>query len=234
MPYKLGLALIFSEQSYDQSLMVKEFLNKNGVVTSNILKTSLGTANMIAISRFDHVLRTMKELLPHLYKKANEIRAALDYYEGRITGNQLAVVFQQEVEAGRRERHPRKVRIEVPFTYPEGDALMRARRADKVRATIAKTRPKVTRRDYEEIRERHFGLGYPLHQLVKIYPRYSKETIRRILGRGRGYVMVKEGVVPQSGGTVPVDLLGVGFKEDMQSHSISSNLVPRVGSRTSV
>jgi hypothetical protein len=195
-PYKLSLAIVFTDQSYEQIQMIKEFLNRNGVITSNILRTSVGTAWMVVVSRHDHVLRTMKELLPHLFKKAIEIGAAIDYYEGRITGNQLQAVFCREVEAGRRERHPRKVRIDVPFTYPEGDSMMRARRKENIRATIARTRPKVTRKDYEEIRRKHFELGFTLIALTGLYPQYARETIRRILGRGRGYVMIKEADVP--------------------------------------
>lgn len=135
-PYKLSLGLIFTDQSFEQIQMLKDFLNRNGVITSRVLKTSLGTANMIAVSRFDHVLLVMKELLPHLYKKSNEMEAGIDYYEGRTTGNQLLAVFNQEVEAGRRERRPRKVKIDVPYTYPEGDAMMKARRAEKIRAAM--------------------------------------------------------------------------------------------------
>lgn len=191
-PYKLSLSIVFTDQSFEQIKMIKDFLNRKGIMTSNVLRTSRGTASVLAISRFDCALRTMKKLLPHLYKKSNEIRAAIDYYEGRTTGNHLLSVFSEEVEAGRRERHPRKVKIEVPYKYPEGDALMKARRADKIRAVIARTRPKVTRRDYEEIREKHFKLGTPLHRLVKDYPQYGKETIRRVIGRGRGYVIIKE------------------------------------------
>jgi hypothetical protein len=191
-PYKLGLAMVFTDQSFEQIRMIKEFLNLNGVVTSNILKTSQGTAYMIAISRYDHVLLTMKAILPHLYKKANEIRAAIDYYEGRITGNQLLAVFNQEVEAGRRERHPRKVVIDVPHTYPEGDALMKTNRRIRLRDAFGKFRAKVTPEDYASIRDEYFRQGIQVPELTRRYPQYARETIRRILGKGRGYVGVKE------------------------------------------
>ena len=172
--------------------MLKGFFERNAVRTSNVLKTSKGTANIIVIGRFESVSLALERMLPFLFKKSNEARYALDYYEGRIRGNDLIALFKEEVEAGRRERRPHKVRLDVPFRYPEGDALMKARRAEKIRQTIARTRAKVTRKDYEEIREKHFTLGNPLRELVKAYPQYGRETIRRILGRGRGSVLIVE------------------------------------------
>jgi hypothetical protein len=191
-PHKLSLSIVFTDQSFEQIQMLKGFFRRNGIITSNVLKTSKGTANMIAISRFDSVLRTLKAIQPYVFKKSNEVEAAINYYESRISGNDLALLFSQEVEAGRRERHPRKVGICVPFTYPEGDALMRAKRAEKIRLTIARTHAKVLRRDYEEIREKYFTLATPVPQLVTAYPQYCRETIRRILGKGRGWVLIKD------------------------------------------
>src|SRR5467141_263936 len=124
-PYKLGLSLIFVDQSKDQINNVREFLNGRGVRTGNVLKTSKGTAYMVAVGRFAAVREALQQMLPHLNKKANEAEAALDYYEGKITGNALTATFQKEVEAGRRERRPRKVTINVPHTYFDGDRIMK-------------------------------------------------------------------------------------------------------------
>jgi hypothetical protein len=61
-----------------------------------------------------------------------------------------------------------------------------------MRATMTRTRAKISRKDFEAIRAEHFELGRPLNELVKAYPQYGRETIRRILGRGRGYVLISE------------------------------------------
>lgn len=189
-PFKLGLQAIFTDQSSEQILMLRLFLLKRGIRPSNVLKTSKGTAHMIAVGTFDGVLATTKAMLPHLYKKANEARAVIAYYEGKITGNKLVAVFQQEVAAGRRERRNRKVKIDVPYTHPEGDLMMKEKRKRRIREAIARVRAKVTREDCVDIRKEHFEAGVPLANLVKMYPNYSKETIRRILGRDRGYVLI--------------------------------------------
>ena len=171
--------------------MVRDFLRKRGVRTSNILKHYKLSANLVAVSEYQSVVRMLREMIPFLYKKAREARAALDYYEGRITGNELMTVFQQEVEAGRRERRPRKVPIDVPYSRPEGLALMKARRSARFRDVFGRFRSKVTPDDFERIRYKHFVEGKRLVDLSREYPQYARETIRRVLGRGRGYFGVK-------------------------------------------
>ncbi|HEV2139490.1 MAG TPA: hypothetical protein VGR53_11700 [Nitrososphaerales archaeon] len=190
-PYTLSLSLIFTDQSLYQISNIRDFLNHNGIRTSNILKTSKGTANIVVVSEFHSVKKALRLMLPFLCKNANEARSALDYYDGKITGNRLIAVFQEEVEAERRERRPRKVPINVPFTRTEGDRIMKERRKDKLRDAFGKFRAKVTPEDYEDIRRGHFEYGKRLRDLVKEYPQYARETIRQVLGGGRGYVGVK-------------------------------------------
>ena len=192
-PYKLGLSLIFVDQSIDQINNVREFLNGHGVRTGNILRMSKGTAYMIAVSRFAAVREALRQMLPHLYKKANEVQAALDYYEGKITGNALMAIFQNEVEAGRRERRPRKVPVHVPHTYFDGDRIMKLLRNVKLRDALGRYRAKVTPEDFQDIRQDHFEKGRRLNELAKAYSQYSRTTIRRILGRDkqRNHVLVK-------------------------------------------
>lgn len=185
-PYKLSLSLIFVDQSLDQIRNVREFLIRNSVNPDNILRMSRANAYMVAVSQFDSVRETLKQMLPYLYKKANEAKAALDYYEGRITGNELAQVSREEVEAGRRERRPRKIPINVPYKRPEGDRLMKDIRNDRLRDAFGRYRAIVTPEDYARIREGHFTEGKRLRD-----PQYARETIRRVLGGGRGYVGVR-------------------------------------------
>jgi len=113
-PYKLSIALVFVDQSVDQIRTVKDFLNRHGVRTSNILKRSDGEVYQLAVSEFKSVKRALKRMALFLCKKEIEARAALDYYEGRITGNQLLTVFKAEVDASRRERKARTVLLDVP------------------------------------------------------------------------------------------------------------------------
>ena len=109
-------------------------------------------------------------MLPYLFKKANEAVAAIDYYEGRTTGNTLVAVFREEVEAGRRERRPRKVAIDVPYTLLEGERIMGEGRKAKFRDAFGRYRAKVTPEDYYSIRTKHFQDKKRLADLAREYP----------------------------------------------------------------
>jgi hypothetical protein len=190
-PYKLSLSLVFVDQSSFQASNVREFLNGHGVRTSNILKRSDGMACELAVSEFKSVKLALERMAPYLCKKESEVRAALRYYQGRTTGNELAAVFKEQVEAGRRERHPRKVPIDVPYKRPDGDRIMKQVRNDRIRDAMGRYRAKLTPEDFQAIRREHFDFGRRICDLTREYPQYARETIRRILGRGRGYILVK-------------------------------------------
>jgi len=190
-PYKLSLSLVFVDQSADQIANVREFLNKQGVRTSRILKRSDSNAYELAVSEFRSVKRTLRRMIPYLCKKEIEARAALAYCMDKITGNQLLAVFQAEVDAGRRERHPRQVAIDVPYTRLEGGKLMRRLRDRRIRDAMGKYRAKLTPEDFLNIRVEYFDEGKRVCDLVREYPKYSRESIRRILGKGRRYILVK-------------------------------------------
>jgi hypothetical protein len=149
MPYKLGLALAFVDQSIDQIRMVRDFLLKQGIRTSNVIRVNKRVnAWMVSMGSFDSVKECLRSMVPHLAKKAIEAQSALDYYEGRITGNELVAIFQREVEAGRRERRERKVTIDVPYTYLVGDKALKQLRVQRPRDAFGRYSTKVTPEDF--------------------------------------------------------------------------------------
>jgi hypothetical protein len=185
MPYKLCLYLSFVDQSIDQISMIRNFMLARGIKTSNVLKGYKVNAWSVVISGFDSVKKCLRCLIPHLGKKAIEAQATLDYYEGRITGNQLITIFEKEVEAGRREKRERKIAIDVPYTYPVGDVALKRLRAVRPKDALGRYSNKVTPEDFASIREAHFKDGKGVRELMKDYPQYGKTTIRRILSRGQ-------------------------------------------------
>ena len=72
-PFKLRLSLIFVDQSIDQISNIRRFLIRRGIRPGNVLRMS-SNAYMVAVSRLDAVRTVLKEMLPHLYKKAKEAR----------------------------------------------------------------------------------------------------------------------------------------------------------------
>ena len=190
-PYKLSISLVFVDQWGEQLEMIRRFLNDHGVKTSRVLRRSDSQASELAVSQFVSVKESLRRMLPFLHKKEGEARAGLDYYEGRITGNQLLSVFNADVEAGRRERKKRTVVLDVPYTHHEGDKLMRAVRKDRLRDSFGRYRAKLSLEDFLAIRVKHFDQGRRICDLTREYPQYARETIRRALGRGRGYIGIK-------------------------------------------
>jgi len=190
-PYKLGLSLVFVDQSADQIANVRDFLNNHGIRTSRVLKRSDGNAYELAVSELYSVKRMLTRIAPYLCKKGIEARAALDYCLDRITGNELIAVFQAEVDAGRRERHARHVALDIPYTRLEGGRIMRQLRKDRIRDAMGRYRAKLTPVDFKNIRTKYFDEGKRVCDLTREYPGYSRESIRRILGKGRRYILVK-------------------------------------------
>jgi len=209
-PYKISLSVVFTDQSIDQIANVRDFLRNNGVKTRNTLKTSKGTANIVVVGGFESVKKILKAMLPYLCKKENEVKAVIDYFEDRITGNELMTILRQEVEAGRRERRPHQVALNVPYTRSRGLALMKANRKARLRDAFGRFRSKVTPEDFARIREEHFEQGKQQTDLMSKYPQYSKETIRRVLGRDRGYVGVK--------GVGRVDTTDITLRDALRAH----------------
>jgi len=68
---------------------------------------------------------------------------------------------------------------------------MRGLRKDRLRDAFGRCRAKMTPEDFLAIRVKHFDQGKRICELAREYPGYARETIRRVLGRGRGYVGVK-------------------------------------------
>jgi hypothetical protein len=169
-PFKLSISLVFVDQSIDQIKSVKDFLNLRGVMTSNVLKRSDVEAYELAVSQFKSVRKVLRRMIPFLCKKEVEARAALDYYEGKITGNELLAVFKAEVEAGRRERKARTVLLDVPYTRPEGDRIMKSLRRDRLRDAFGRYRAKLTPEDFQLIRIKHFDQGRRICELTREYP----------------------------------------------------------------
>jgi hypothetical protein len=68
---------------------------------------------------------------------------------------------------------------------------MKEIRNDRIRDALGRYRAILTGSDFRTIRIEYFDQGKRICELAREFPKYSRETIRRVLGRGRGYVGVK-------------------------------------------
>lgn len=64
LPYKLSLSLVLVDQSLNQLETVRDFLQRNGIKTSRILKHYKQSAYLVAISEYHSVVKTLKNAPP--------------------------------------------------------------------------------------------------------------------------------------------------------------------------
>jgi len=89
-PFKLSLSVVFTDASFEQISIIRTFFLNRGTRTSNILRTSKGTAYMVAISTYEGVLVALKAMLPYLFKKANELKLSSTTTKGKIEETSLS------------------------------------------------------------------------------------------------------------------------------------------------
>ena len=164
-----------------QASSIASFLRKCGIRSSKIGKDVKKSVNWqpgyrLDITQVRSVIEAAKAMLPHTVKKREELRAVLDYLDGRSTGNDVIQVFNEEIRSGRRRGKVREV--EVPYHRAEGLRLSQLENARNARSAYAVT---VSQDVQERIRKDHSDLKLGHIRLSKKYG-YSTSVIRRILG----------------------------------------------------
>jgi LAGLIDADG DNA endonuclease family protein len=109
---------------------IARFLRQNGIacqVCRNGRKV-----HEIRIRTIENVCKLLRKLTLEL--KQNQAHATIDYYEGRITGNQLLQVFDIEYRMGRRRSSPLKPGMNYPLTHTEALQAAQRIRASATRA----------------------------------------------------------------------------------------------------
>ena len=114
-------------------------------------------------------------MLRYTVKKREDLRIVIEYLEGKITGDEVIVMHNAQVELARRKERVRAPSL--PFTRAEGIRMpkLNARRARA--AYAADVNPAIQ----GQIRTDHFGRKLGHFRLSKKYG-YSTSVIRRILG----------------------------------------------------
>jgi len=114
-------------------------------------------------------------MLKYTVKKREDLRIAIEYLEGKITGNEAIAAFNEEVRSGRRRG---KIREEsLPLTREEGLRQSKLENAKKARAAYAVN---VSPEMQEQIRKDHLKGKLGQIRLGRKYG-YSVSVIRRVL-----------------------------------------------------
>ena len=126
--------------------MVREFLHSRGIRDG---KMSLrGGAWRIEVGTKEGVTRTLREMLPFLYKKRREAKAVLDYLSDQITGNDLQKILRAAVRRGDRERVGPFV--DIPWNRSDG-----RKKAWEFSGQFSGRKPSIGLEEEREIIRRH-------------------------------------------------------------------------------
>jgi hypothetical protein len=175
----LRIRLRFVDTWQPQIDSIWRFMKDRGISTSNVGRDDKGAwqaAYRLDITAVRSVLAAAKAMFPHVVKKQEDLRIAIQYLEGRITGNEAVAFFNAEVRLGRRKGKIREAYL--PATREEGLRQAKIENATRARASYAvNVSPELQARirsDHTRAKLGHIGLS-------KKYG-YSVSVIRRILG----------------------------------------------------
>lgn len=132
-PVVLRFALVWVDNYYEQLSQLRSFLCSRNIVLGSVLEQGIGVFRLqIASPRF--ALVAAKEMVPFCFKKKEELKILIDYYEDRVTGTEAVSNINEMVRRRIRLGGLRTVRI--ASKYSEGKhSVARARgiRAAEVR-----------------------------------------------------------------------------------------------------
>lgn len=175
----LRIKLRFVDTWRPQIDSIWHFMKNHGISTSSVGRDDKGAwqaAYRLDIAAVQSVLDAAKAMLPHVVKKREDLRIAIQYLEGRMTGDEAVASFNAGVRTGRRRGKTRDVNL--PATRGEGLRQNKLENAARARAAYAvDVSPEVQ----ERIRSNHSQAKLGHIRLSKKYG-YSVSVIRRVLG----------------------------------------------------
>jgi len=117
--YAITLTVTWSDEYRKMLEHINQFLLHKGVVGKiGKFKRGQSVYYELHVSEGRNALFVLKEMLPHLDKKWSQVKAAVDYLENRITGNQLIEELNEAVRANRRSSSIRE--SSLPYTKLQG------------------------------------------------------------------------------------------------------------------
>ena len=123
-----------------------------------------------------------KRLLPHVFKKARDLRALLDYLENRITGIEAISRLNYLVVRGTRRGRMRFVNL--PYTYHEGLDAARQYAAGKGVITRIERGIALSKKEWKEIAYERNELDLSLSEIAARHG-ITKGGVRKILNSMR-------------------------------------------------
>lgn len=125
----LIITLTFSQKHRPLLETIARFLKENGI--GCIVYKSSETVHEIRVRRIADVRRLLRMM--KLILKREQAVAALAYFDGKITGNEVLQIFDSEHRLGKRRSTPLKPSSNFPLTYTEAVRMAQETRASAAR-----------------------------------------------------------------------------------------------------
>jgi hypothetical protein len=109
----------FCDNYYQHITMLRKFLICRGIKTWAL--SHEGERWKFGVGQAESVYKVATSMLPYLFKKREEVRAIVDYFDNRITATQMVEVFNESVRIGNRVGKIKT--LDISYTRREGQAL---------------------------------------------------------------------------------------------------------------
>jgi hypothetical protein len=180
--YTLHWVLNFTDNWPPQLLQVKQFMESQGIKVGAIRRAGTG-GHKIEVAEIASLQRCALAMLEgsSLFKKRKEVEFILDYFRGRIKGDDVIELLNEEVKAGIRVGKPRS--LGVPYTYPEGKQVYKKGHVWNSLRLLA-----LTEQERKAVRRKYVRDGLTIYQLASLYQVSASTIFREVreLQRGAG------------------------------------------------
>lgn len=112
----LALKVTICQKSIDVLRRIKAFLLLTGIYS--VIYTFKNGLHVVEIGRADDLCRFLRSV--NSMVKRRQVRTALDYLEGTISGNTLLNIYEEEYKKHKRKSNPlERIGLRFPMTRPE-------------------------------------------------------------------------------------------------------------------
>jgi len=180
--HKLHFALNFVDNRPPQLWQIKLFLEKEGARVGKLRRAGVGGFK-IEVAAIESLMRCAEAMLETwcLFKKRRELEMMLNYFKGKVTGNQVIELLNDEVRNGIRVGKLRPP-SDLPYSYAEGLRIYKK----GYKRIGPSTLQALTEKEREEIRKSYVNDGSTIYQLAPAYGVSPSTIFKTIRGLKRG------------------------------------------------
>jgi hypothetical protein len=178
--YTLHWVLNFVDNWPPQLLQIKQFMESQGMKVGALRPAGTG-GYRIEVAAIESLQRCALAMLEgrNLFKKRKELEFMLDYFNGKISGDDVISMLNEEVRSGIRLG---KLRVlKVPYTYFEGKRVYKKGCVWNSQSLLA-----LNPSEKEAVRKRYVRDGLTIYQLALKYHVSPSTIFRTVRGLRRG------------------------------------------------